>query len=93
MTKFYDATETPSETIPLGVNRISLVQDTHGDEDVFYQVEESDGSFYLCDADGDKVDLCEWTLLRTLADIPADDSDAFFAAIEETAVRSDEDDV
>ena len=85
-TRLYGATDEVSDEIPAGCERISLVQvDSTGY--CYYQVERPDGYFYLCDADGDKVQLptSNWTCLRTLADVPADDPDAFFAAIEQTA--------
>ncbi len=87
-TKTYSLTDTPSDEIPGGYERISLVTTDYGMGEVaLFQVERSDGSFYLCDADGDKTEAGEWILQRVLADIPADDSDAFFEAIEATAKR------
>lgn len=88
--KTYGVTELPeSNDVPDGMERISLVQDPE-DGYTFYQVEKDDGTFYLCDADGDVVTtVSEWILLRVLADIPADDSDAFFTAIEATAIDTE----
>lgn len=89
--KTYGETETPSSEIPAGFERISLVEGQpkgHAEPYVCYQVEKKDGSFYLCDADGDVVNtMSEWFLLRVLADVAADDSDAFFEVIEATAKR------
>ena len=68
------------------IETVSLIQDDKSG-DVYYQVEKSDDDFYLCDADGDKVQLKEWRLLEELGTIPADDSDAFFALIAATAKR------
>lgn len=82
--KTYGVNETPSDEIPVGYERVSLVQDEqYGD--VLYQVEQGDGDFYLCDADGDKVAVKSWILLRVLADVPVGDCDGFFEAIEATA--------
>lgn len=86
--RIYAATDEVPDRIPAGFERISLVQEEHG-EAVYYQVEQSDGGFYLCDADSEKVDISAWTLLRVLADVPADDADAFFQAIEQTAKRTE----
>lgn len=84
-TTIYGICDDVSEEIPAGHERVSLVQACHEDDHVFYQVENADGDFYLCDADGDKVTCREWSLLRVLADIPADDPDAFFEAIQAAA--------
>lgn len=65
---------------------VSLVQDSHSDY-VCYQVQKGDDDFYLCDADGDKVQLKEWFLLKELGTIPAESSDAFFELIAATAKR------
>ena len=77
------ADKIPSE-IPDGFERISLVTD---DEDgtAWYQVEKCDGSFYVCDQDCYVLELGQWTLQRVIADVPGDDSDEFFRAIEEAA--------
>jgi len=81
----YDVTELPTtDNVPKGLERVSLVTDDETGNG-YYQVEQADGEFYLCDADGDKVEIGSWTLQRVLADIPADDSDAFFEAIAVTA--------
>jgi hypothetical protein len=81
----YGVLETAPEEIPAGCERISLVTD---DKDGYacYQAEKPDGSFYLCDADGEEIrTVRSWTLQRVLADIPDDDNDAFFEAIEATS--------
>jgi len=81
----YDVTELPTtDNVPKGLERVSLVTDDETGNG-YYQVEQADGEFYLCDADGDKVEIGSWTLQRVLADIPVDDSDAFFEAIAVTA--------
>jgi hypothetical protein len=83
----YDLPE--SDEVPAGCERISLVTDDRSGAGL-YQVESADGGFYLCDGDGDKVEDCgSWTLQRVLADVPADDPDAFFNAIADTAKRVD----
>jgi len=88
-TRTYGVFESPeSDEVPAGLQRISLVTDDRTGM-AFYQVERDNGSFYLCDADGDVVDLASWTLQRVLADTLADDSDAFFEAVESTAKRTE----
>lgn len=85
-TTIYGVRDDVSEEIPAGHMRISLAKadEEHG---VFYRVEDASGDFYLCDADGDKLSCSHWTLLRVLADVPADDPDAFFAVIDAASVR------
>lgn len=84
ITKIYGVFDQPADEIAEGFERISLVTDNQTGRG-FFQVEDADGGFYLCDADGDKIDLSSWTMRRVLADVPADDSDAFFAAIDAAA--------
>lgn len=60
---------------------VSLVRD-NATNDLYFQVSQAGGDFYLCDNDGDKVDLASWALVKTIGEAPADDSDAFFALVE-----------
>lgn len=85
MTTTYGPCDAAPGDIPKGHERISVVTDDRSGMSL-YQVETADGGFYLCDGDGDVVNtVSSWTLRRILADVPADDSDAFFEAIEATA--------
>jgi hypothetical protein len=85
--KTYGVNETAPDEIPAGCERISLVSDD-ATGDGYYLVEQADGGgSYFCDIDTYEVKLANWTLQRVLADIPADDSDAFSQAIADTAEK------
>jgi hypothetical protein len=85
-TRTYGLTDDIPEDIPAGCERIALVTEDRSGRG-FFQVEKPSGEFYLCDADGDVMDLHRWTFQRVLADVPEGDSDAFWEAIEATAKR------
>lgn len=67
--------------IPAGMERVSVVTDDRTGARLF-QVERSDGTFYLCDEDGEYDDVPSWTLVEVLGLIDADDPDAFFELVE-----------
>lgn len=74
------ATENKIES---GFERVSVVtEDRSGNK--FFQVEGASGDFYLCDIDGDKVQLSSWTLVKVLGDAATDDVSAFFALLAST---------
>jgi hypothetical protein len=85
-TRTYGLTDPIPEEIPAGCERITLVTEDRSGRG-FFQIEKPGGEFYVCDADGDVLDLHRWTFQRVLADVPEGDSDAFFEALEGTAKR------
>ncbi len=87
--KLYGPTDTPETDLPPdGFERVSLVTD---DETglAYYQIEQADGESRLVDMDGDPVELSNWTLRSTLADIEADKPEQFFEAITATSKAVD----
>lgn len=64
---------------------ISLVRDDNSGN-LYYQVASDEtNDFYLCDEDGDRVQLASWTLVRVLGQIESQDSDAFFSLVAKSA--------
>lgn len=60
---------------------VSLIRDDHTN-DSYLQVVNEDGSFYLCDFNGEVVELSRWTLTKEIGTVDSDDDDTFHELVE-----------
>lgn len=81
-THYHTATEISGAEIPDGFQRVSLAR-LEATGEMVYHVQNRDGTFYLCNINGENIGLAaKWSLLEPLADVPAGDTPALLEVIQ-----------